>query len=616
MRARRLRRRRYGEDDTEAEIGRDVRDIMRGRPVRSNGDGDDRDDHDIMSSPTIRILGDEDDLDGDMMSSPTIMFRGDGDDLDVDMMSGRSVGSYGDGNGLDVDRMGGRSVGSYEDEIELPADDVPEGKLSRKQIREKKKREKDARMEQRRRETPYVFISYSFVLIFLSLIIYLVYFNIYKRDAIQNSSYNRRQDTQAQYVVRGSILSSDGATLASTTVSDGTDYRDYPYGRIFAHVVGFSTNGKSGLESIANYDLLTSHHNVIDRVMNEFQGVRNPGDNIVTTLSASLQETCYNVLGDYRGAVLVMDPKTGAILSMVSKPDFNPGSIAEDWEEIVSNTENSQLVNRATQGLYPPGSVFKIVTGLSYYQKLGTLDGFSFNCEGALTIGDHTVHCFNSIVHGQEDLPAAFANSCNCAFSSIGLDLGADSLGATAGTLLFGKKLPCDLEYKRSRFSLKTSDGKSAMMQTAFGQGDTLTTPYHMGLIVSAIANDGILMQPQLISKIMSVDGATVRENKASEYRRILTESEAKTMQSLLEGVVTRGTASELSGLGYTVAGKTGSAEYYLPDGQIGTHSWFVGYSNVEDPDIVVVVLAENGGAGSQTAVPMAHQIFDAYYYG
>ena len=502
----------------------------------------------------------------------------------------------------------------------FPSDSLDEQRQNRRltkaMIREQKKAEKTQRREERRRSMPYAFISYAFVLIFLSLIIYLVYFNIYRRDDVQNSSYNRRQDTQARYVVRGSILSADGTTLAATVPYDGNEVREYPYGDVFAHAVGFASNGKSGIEALANYELLTSHNNVIDRVINEFKGQKNPGDNVVTTLSSGLQQTCYNVLGDYQGAILVLDPRTGAILSMVSKPDFDPNTIAEEWDDIISDETGSQLVNRTTQGLYPPGSTFKIVTALSYFQEYNTFSGFQFNCEGELTVGDHTVHCFNGLVHGDENFEQAFANSCNCAFSSLGLNIGAGRLGVTADSLLFGKKLPCDLNYSQSRFTLREEDGPAAMMQTAFGQGDTLVTPYHMALIVSAIANDGILMQPQFISKIVSADGHTVRENKSAEFRRILTEDEASVMQSLLEGVVSYGTASELSGLEYTVAGKTGSAEYYTADGQIGTHSWFVGYSNVDDPDIVVVVLAEDGGAGSQTAVPMAHQIFDAYYYG
>ena len=533
-----MRKRNYEDDTTEANIGRDVRNIMKGRPVKKD-----------TASPPV-----------------------------------------------------------------FPDNDIPPEKPV--DVRKQKKAEKLRRKEESRKAAPYVFISYAFVFIFISLIIYLVYFNIYRRDEIQNSSYNRRQDTQARFVVRGNILSAEGSVLASTAVYDGTEVREYPYGRTFAHVVGYATNGKSGIESIANYDLLTSHYNVIDRVINEFSGAKNPGDSVVTTLSAGLQQTCYNVLGDYQGAVLVMDPQTGAVLAMVSKPDFDPNSIAEEWQAIISDEGSSQLVNRVTQGLYPPGSTFKIITALSYYQEHGTFDGFRFDCQGELTVGDHTVHCFNSIVHGPEDFPQAFANSCNCAFSSVGLDLGAERLGTTAETLLFGKKLPCDLYYNKSKFTLSEEDGSSAMMQTAFGQGDTLATPYHMGLIVSAIANDGVLMQPQFISKIQSSDGATVRENKSAEYRRIMTANEASALQSLMEGVVSNGTATELSGLEYSVAGKTGSAEYYTGDGQIGTHSWFVGYSNVEDPDIVVVVLAENGGAGSQTAVPMARQIFDAYYYG
>ena len=541
-----MRRKRFGDDTTEAGIGRDVQDIMRGRPVQKNTEPD-------------------------------------------------------------------RDPGY---EAFMPEEAAPSGKRTKAEIMAEKKAEKKRRKEESRRAAPYVFISYAFVFIFISLIIYLVYFNIYRRDEVQNSTYNRRQDTQARYVVRGSILSADRDVLAQTNNYDGNEVREYPYGRAFAHVVGYASNGKSGIESIANYDLLASHYNVIDRVINEFSGAKSPGDSVVTTLSSGLQQTCYNVLGDYQGAIMVMDLQTGAVLAMVSKPDFEPNTIAEDWDSIVSGEGNSQLVNRATQGLYPPGSTFKIVTALSYFQQHGTFEGFDFNCEGQLTVADHTVHCFNSIIHGQENFVQAFANSCNCAFSSVGLDLGADRLRTTAETLLFGKKLPCALNYNISRFTLKEEDGSAAMMQTAFGQGNTVATPYHMALITAAIANGGVVMQPQFISKIESADGRTVRENRSTEYRRIMTDSEAMVMRDLMKEVIATGTATELSGLEYTVAGKTGSAEYYMADGQIGTHSWFVGYSNIDDPDIVVVVLAENGGAGSQTAVPMAHQIFDAYYYG
>lgn len=471
-----------------------------------------------------------------------------------------------------------------------------------------------ARREERREKAPYVFISWFFVMIFLSLIVYLVYFNIYRRDAVMDSPYNRRSDIQVRYTVRGSIVSSEGDVLAETRVDEeGNENRVYPYGSIFAHAVGYSTNGRTGLESSANYELLTSHINIVDRMINELQGRKSQGDTVVTTLSSRLQEVAWEALGDRQGAVVAIDPKTGALRALVSRPDYDPNTIAQDWNDIINGEGNSQLVNRATQGLYAPGSTFKIVTALAYYQQHGTLEGFQYNCTGELTVGSHTVHCVENTAHGEEDLAKAFARSCNCAFSAIGLEVGADALSDTAGQLLFGKELPSDLPYKRSKFPLTEGDGSAAMMQTAFGQGNTVVTPFHMALIASAIANGGELMKPQLVWKTESADGKVVYENDPEVWGRIMSTDEASALTYLMEQVITEGTGSGLADLGYTVAGKTGSAEFTLQDGSRGTHAWFVGFSNVGNPDLAVAVLVENGGSGSSAAVPIAREIFEAY---
>ena len=467
-----------------------------------------------------------------------------------------------------------------------------------------------------RKGAAYTFVSYVFIMMFVSLIGYLVYFNFHS-DKVQNSPYNRRQDSQSTYVRRGDILDSRNNVIATTQVdADGKEIRVYPYSNMFAHSVGYSTNGKSGIEAIMNYDLLTSHDNFLDRIVNEFKGVKNKGDTVVTTLDANLQQTAYNALGDYQGAVIVLDPHLGSVLAMVSKPDFDPNTIAADWEAIISDPAGSQLVNRATQGLYPPGSTYKIVTALSYLQQYGTTDGFTYDCTGELVIDDYVVHCYDGTAHGEENFGNAFANSCNCSFATIGLGLGTAQLTKTSEELLFGKELPCELHYNKSRFNLTADSDKATIAQTAFGQSATLVTPYHMALITSAIANKGILMVPQFVGRVTSSDGTYVENRNSKVFGSIMSEAEAEALKALMIQVVNEGTAGELSGLPYSVAGKTGSAEYTMADGQIGTHSWFAGFSNVEDPDIVVVVLAENGGSGSSTAVPIAHAVFDAYYNG
>lgn len=455
-------------------------------------------------------------------------------------------------------------------------------------------------------------MAYLFVGIFLSLIGYMVYFNFKLKDDVINSPYNSRQNAYEERIVRGEIRSNDGTVLAQTqTDAEGNETRVYPMGNVFAHVVGYMASGKSGLESSENYTLLTSHANPVEKVTNEFKEVKNQGDNVITTLDANLQQVAYDAL-QTNGAVVVMEPDTGKILACVSKPDFDPNTLAEQWDEIVNDSENSSLLNRAFQGLYPPGSTFKIVTSLAYLRQFGTLDGFSFDCEGELTAGGYTIHCYNSNVHGHEDFADAFANSCNTAFSQIGLSLNGDQFAQTAEDLLFNKELPLELPYSKSSFSLNDSTADALTMQTAIGQGDTLATPIHMAMIASAVANDGVLMTPYLVDRVESYTGTVVRETKQQEYDTLMTASEAETLTQLMRGVVENGTAKPLQEVTVPVAGKTGSAEH--GDLSEPAHSWFVGFSNVDNPDIVVCVIAEKAGSGSEAAVPIAKKIFNAYY--
>lgn len=446
----------------------------------------------------------------------------------------------------------------------------------------------------------------------MGLIGYLIYFNTIKSDDFINSPYNTRQDTFADRVVRGKIMSSDGEVLAQTNVSeDGTEERSYPYNNVFAHVVGYDSNGKSGLESEANFQLLSSHEFFLNQIRNEFMGTKNTGDTVVSTLNADLQTTAYNSLGDRKGAVVALEPSTGKILALVSKPDFDPNTISENWDTLVNDETNSSLLNRATMGQYPPGSTFKVVTALDYFRTRGSFNGFSFDCQGSITKENHTIQCYNGEVHGTEDFYTAFANSCNCAFAEIGTELGGVSLLKTSEDLLFNKKLPLT-SYRKSSFTLNGSSGIPLIMQTAIGQGNTLVSPMHMALITSAIANDGLLMKPYLIDKVTNAGGDTIRTTEPTDYKRLMTSNEAALLGKLMEGVVQNGTASALNGRGYTVAGKTGSAEY---DENGSSHSWFIGYSNVDKPDLVVAIIVEGGGTGSEAAVPIAADLFDAYYF-
>ncbi len=440
---------------------------------------------------------------------------------------------------------------------------------------------------------------------------YIAYFNVVESRDMIRSPYNTRQDSYADRVVRGKILDRTGKILAQTNVSDdGTEKREYPYGNMFSHVVGYTAKGKSGLESVGNFELLTSNAFFLEKLQKEFQDQKNIGDNVVTTLDVDLQQAAYNALGSKKGAVVVMEPDTGKILAMVSKPDFDPNSVAENWDSLNSG-EESVLFNRATQGKYAPGSTFKVITTLEFMREIAGYASYSYDCEGKITEEGTTIHCYGGKVHGELNLKDSMAYSCNASFSNIGLQLDVDKFRDTAKELLFNSKLPCDLSYSKSEFSLQKDDGSAAKMMTAMGQGLTQVSPYHMALITSAIANGGTLMKPYLIDCVTNYTGAIIDENKPEEYRELMTSDEAAQLKKYMTSVVEYGTASVLSGSSYTAAGKTGTAEYSSDKEK--DHSWFIGMSNVDNPELVISVIIE-GADGAAKAVNVAKEVFDAYY--
>lgn len=446
---------------------------------------------------------------------------------------------------------------------------------------------------------------------------YIVYFTVVRAGTFVNSPYNQRQDAFAKNVVRGSITDRNGNVLAETQVADdGTETRYYPYGSLFSHVVGYSDDqlGRTGLESVENFELLTSNAFFIEKIQNEFEGSKNQGDTVITTLDADLQQAASDALGSYKGAVVIMEADTGKILAMVSKPDYDPNDIASDWQTLNTDEENSPLLNRATGGSYAPGSVFKIVTTLAYMRQNSYYSDYSYNCSGSITEDGTTIPCAGGNIHGQEDLRSSFANSCNSSFANIGLQLDISGFRDTADDLLFNSPLPGVLDYTKSSFVLDQDSPTSEIMMTAMGQGRTTVSPYHMALITQAIANGGTLMEPYLVDSVTNYTGTEVRRNVPKSYARLMTSDEASQLKEYMTAVVEEGIGSVLSGRSYTVAGKTGTAEYSSDDSD-RTHSWFTGFTNVDNPELVITVITEgsDGSVGGR-AVSIAGTILDSYY--
>ena len=450
------------------------------------------------------------------------------------------------------------------------------------------------------------------VLLFLALIGYIVKFTINDAPDIITSPYNKRTTALSERILRGSIKSANDKVLAeSSEDEDGDVHREYPYEEMFAHVVGYATHGKAGLESAFNYELLTSHVDLMTQLQNGISGKKSTGDTLVTTLDTRLQKAAYYALEDYRGAIVAIEPKTGKVRAMVSKPDFDPNELDDIWEEINSDEDNSCLLNRCTQGLYPPGSTYKLLTALEYMEEnKNSYEDFEYECTGDTIVDSVHISCYEDEVHGTVDLDTAFAESCNTAFVTLGSTLNLKKFAELNEKCLFDQRIPFDLSVKKSRFDLDERSEKIEVPQTVIGQGNTLMTPFHNALLMCATANDGVLMKPYLVEKIESADGVTVKETESEEYKTLMNAEDAKKLQKMLRDVVTDGTGHALDTDEYTVAGKTGTAE----NEKEKAHSWFFGYSNVDDPDLVVCVVVENTGAGSKYAAPIAKQIFDSYY--
>lgn len=192
----------------------------------------------------------------------------------------------------------------------------------------------------------------------------------------------------------------------------------------------------------------------------------------MTTLDSKVQQAAYDALGEHKGAVVVMEASTGKILAMVSKPTFDPNTVSDDWEWLITD-ENSSLLNRATQGAYAPGSTFKLVTTLEYMREYPDFSNYNYNCESEITHEGTTIHCAGNRAHGEETLADSLANSCNASYSNIGLMLDKSAYRKTAEDLLFNKKLPSVLPYSKSKFQVDKKTADSELMMTAIGQENT-----------------------------------------------------------------------------------------------------------------------------------------------
>ena len=477
------------------------------------------------------------------------------------------------------------------------------------------KQPKENHQKQNPHNNVIIYSTWFFALLFVAMIGYLSYFTATSKQEMINNSYNSRQEILLSRNYRGSILSKDGEVLAETILdAEENETRNYPYGSLFSHIVGYASNGKMGVEALGNYYLINSNAPLSEKASNDLAGKKNPGDTIYTTLDVNLQEVASDEMGIYKGAVVVTEVKTGKILALVSQPDFDPNEIADIWEKLVNNSQSSVLLNRATQGLYPPGSTFKILTALEYIRENPTdYAQYHYECAGAYRISDRKIQCYHGIKHGSVDLAKSFAKSCNSSFANIGMTLDRDRFGETLNSFYFNSNLPLGFTHSKSSLSVSSDTSDAEMMQVSIGQGSTLITPIHLNMITAAIANRGIMMKPYVMDRVVSSGGTIIKSFQPESCGQVVTQEEASILTQLMAGVVESGTATTLKSDFYTAAGKTGSAEY---NSNADSHAWFTGFAPVEDPEIAVTIIIEGAGSGGDYAAPIAKRIFNAYFTG
>ncbi len=461
---------------------------------------------------------------------------------------------------------------------------------------------------------PVMAVTYLFVAVFLGMMFFVCRYAVVNRQDLLNNSYNGRQQLLSSKNRRGTIYARNGEVLAkSDTGENGKETREYPYGNMFAHAVGYATHGRAGVEALGNYYLLQSNAPLSEKVSMDAAGAKYIADSVYTTLDVKLQETASKAMGVYRGAILVSEVSTGKVLAMVSKPDFDPNKIEDIWDSLVADNESGTLLNRTTQGMYPPGSTFKIVTALEYIRENPeNYRDYRFQCSGSYSDGTDRINCYHGQSHGDEDFARAFAKSCNAAFADIGVGLDKRKFEDTLEGLLFNRELPVNIVYSKSHIEVKPESSNAEMMQIAIGQGTTGMSPLHLNMITNAIANGGQVMKPYLIDRVENSIGTVIKQFTASAAGDLMTPEEAEALKEIMRGVVEEGTASRLKGLSYTAAGKTGSAEYSNVKEE--SHAWFTGFAPASEPEISVTIIIEGAGSGGEFAVPIAKRIFDAYF--
>lgn len=446
-----------------------------------------------------------------------------------------------------------------------------------------------------------------FVALFVLLAARQTYIMVIKGPDIAAKPYNPRHALLDS--LRGRILATDGTVLAKTVGKR----RVYPYGESLAQTLGYvsARYGTSGVEDAYDRALTppdTTGDPVaqFDELVASTQGKMSQahGADVVTTIVPAIQSEAWQQLSAHeRGAVVVLDPRSGAVLALASVPSFDPNGLDRDFASLNADP-GSPLLNRAIDGLYPPGSTFKIFTAASALDAGTVTMDSHFDDPGYYVIGDFTLHDNEGEATGYQDVTNAFALSSNVDFAQIALKMGTDLFYQYLDKWGIGSSLDFQLPAETDRVPNKASVVPGELAQMGFGQGALLMTPLQMALVASTIANGGNMPRPYLVRQIVR-DGTAASVTPSGNLASPVSADTAANVKKMMVAVVSRGTGTVAQLPHVQVAGKTGTATN--PHG--AAHSWFVCFAPADRPRVAVAVIVENGGYGADVAAPIARNV-------
>jgi len=481
-----------------------------------------------------------------------------------------------------------------------------------------------------------------FVLVglFVALIAMTTYW-LWKAPDLEARQGNPQLIVQQLTIDRGSILASDGKTafarnrkVRKKQLGRTWYIRTYPTGELAARPVGYSTieRSRTGLEESMN-DYLTGSNANLDTLFNntldKLRGITQRGNDIVTTIDASAQRTAQNALAGECGGAVALDPRTGKVLVWAMQPTYNPNLVEGHFNQIQAQaagapcTPAAPLLDRDSQGLFIPGSTFKVVTAAAALDSGKVTPSTTFNDPGYCI--EYGKKAFNFAdqsgpeVFGMVTFAEALENSINAVFCNVGKELGARAVLEQAKKFGFYEKPPIELPsdeisasglYKNGHLYDPSDPNAVDPGRLAFGQERLQVTPLQMALVAAGIANDGVVMQPSLVDRIIDPNGKVIQRTDPHTWKEAMKPQTAAELTAMMVAVVQRGTGVAAQIPGVQVAGKTGTAE----TGRAGENdTWFIAFAPAESPKVAVAVaLSNQSGTGGATAAPIAKEIIEA----